>query len=299
MDLKIYRYFHQVAKLGSVREAAETLHISPSALSRHIKVLENHHDVILFCRSSKGMELTDIGEIVFQYAEMLFNQHRVLLNQINDLTNLGQGSISYGSIEGVLTSLILPAITKFQEKYPNVSFRGSIESTDNTFQLVGENAIDFGVAFDGDFRDDVENIAAFFTNIVVVTDSRNKYLNKKDINFKELVGYPIATLSDKFYTRQLLKTIEVNEGQSLNITMESDQIDFLKRAILKKSYIGIFPEFAVISELEEGVFRKIDFLNPRFCNIKTVIIQKKGRFQSSAMRIFLAYLINEIEHKLC
>lgn len=298
MDLKIYRYFYQVAKLGSVREAAEKLHISPSAISRHIKALEQSHDAILFYRSTKGMELTDIGKIIYQYSEMLFNQHRVVLNQINDLKSIGQGSIFYGSIEGVLTSLILPAITKFQEQYPNISFHGSIESTDSTYRLVGENIIDFGIAFEGMEREDVENIASFSTNIIIVTDSKNSILNRDNIKFKELTKYPIATLSDKFYTRQLLQVIEMQEATSLNIKMESDQIDFLKRFVLEKQFLGIFPEFAVIRELETGIFRKIDYQDPRLCNIKTVIIQKRQRFQSYAARVFLKYLMDEIEDKL-
>lgn len=298
MDLKIYRYFHQIAKLGTLRKASEKLHIAPSALSRHIKSLEEHHNVILFCRSSKGMELTAVGEIVYQYSERLFNQHRILLNQINDLTSVGQGSISYCAIEGVLSSIILPAVTEFQKNFPCISFHGSIESTDSAYKLVSEGVIDFGIAFEGDYHNDIENIAEFYSDIIIVTDSENSFLKTNIIHFEELAKHPVATLSDSFYTRQILHKIELNEKISLNINMEADQIDFLKRFILKKEYIGIFPEFAVIDELEAGKLRKISYENNDLCNIKTVVIQKKCRFQSNATRMFLDYLINQIKNKL-
>ena len=63
MDLSQYYYFFEVVQAGSVRKAAEKLFVSPSALSRHIKKIEELHDAILFNRSSKGMELTEVGEL--------------------------------------------------------------------------------------------------------------------------------------------------------------------------------------------------------------------------------------------
>jgi DNA-binding transcriptional LysR family regulator len=55
--------FHSVARHGSIREAADDLHIAQSALSRQIHKLELHLGVPLLQRQARGVALTSAGEI--------------------------------------------------------------------------------------------------------------------------------------------------------------------------------------------------------------------------------------------
>jgi len=57
-------YFEEVAKRGSIRGAAERLHIAPSAINRQVIQLENHLGVALFARTSQGLRPTAAGEIL-------------------------------------------------------------------------------------------------------------------------------------------------------------------------------------------------------------------------------------------
>lgn len=294
MDLKIYRYFYEVAKTGSIRQAAENLYLSPSAISRYIKRLEDVHDATLFERSVKGMELTDIGRIIYQYVEVAINQQRMLENKISDYKNLDRGNISYSSIEGVLSSLILPTMTKFQAKYPKIAFSGTIESSYMVYKYVADGLIDIGIAFEEANRFDVEVIDYFYTDVVFITDN-NHHDIPNNLSIQTLSQYPIATLNSKFYTRQLLNSLNHKHNANLMIQMESDQIDFIKRFIANKNYIGVLPEFSVSKEIKNGLFRKINCQDDSLEKIKTVVIQKKGRFHSNAMHVFISYLMNEIK----
>lgn len=298
MDLKVYRFFYEVAISGSIREASDKLFISPSALSRHIKTLEEQYNTELFSRSRQGMELTDTGKVVFLYVQNFINSQRILKNQINELKNVDTGSIYYGTIEGVLGSLILPAINKFQKIYPNVTFTGTVKSSDHTYKLVEENMIDFGVAFEAVDRFNIEVIGSFYTDLIFVVSNKKK-ISRKETQWEDLAQWPLVTLTSKFYTRKKIDIIAREHNTHLNIVIESDQISFLKKCILDNpNYLGIFPEFAVLEELELGDLIKINYNNDRLKNIKTVIFQKKGRHQSHAMSKFLSYLLNEVDNKL-
>lgn len=65
-------YFWHVAKVGNLTKAAEMLHISQSALSVQIKLLEESIGSQLFKRQNRRLILTDIGSITFSYAESIF-----------------------------------------------------------------------------------------------------------------------------------------------------------------------------------------------------------------------------------
>ncbi|QQK76207.1 LysR family transcriptional regulator [Salicibibacter cibarius] len=79
MNLQMLYYFIQVAKEQSITKAATKLFISQPALSKQIKKLEGVLGFLVLRRSSKGIELTERGEALFQDLEPLFSDvHRAI-----------------------------------------------------------------------------------------------------------------------------------------------------------------------------------------------------------------------------
>ena len=69
MNILHMRYAVEVARLGSLNKAAETLLVAPPNISRSIKELEADLGIVIFNRSAKGMELTPDGEEFLDYAQ--------------------------------------------------------------------------------------------------------------------------------------------------------------------------------------------------------------------------------------
>lgn len=65
-------YFWAVAKEGNLTRAAEALHVSQSALSTQIRVLEDQLGHPLFIRSGRSLRLTEAGQLVLDYADTIF-----------------------------------------------------------------------------------------------------------------------------------------------------------------------------------------------------------------------------------
>ena len=78
MNLLHMKYAVEVARLGSLNKAAETLMIAPPNLSRSIKELEADLGITIFRRSSKGMVLTPDGEEFMEYArDILYRINKI------------------------------------------------------------------------------------------------------------------------------------------------------------------------------------------------------------------------------
>jgi len=75
-------YFWMVAKEGSVRAAAEQLHIAQPSISAQVHALEEAFGDRLFCRSGRGLALTEAGQLVYSYADDIFSLGRELLNAV-------------------------------------------------------------------------------------------------------------------------------------------------------------------------------------------------------------------------
>jgi LysR family transcriptional activator of nhaA len=76
-------YFWHVYKEGSVVGAAEALYLTPQTITGQIKALEERLQGKLFKRKGRGLEPTELGELVFRYADRMFTLSQEMLDIIN------------------------------------------------------------------------------------------------------------------------------------------------------------------------------------------------------------------------
>jgi len=77
-------YFFAVARTGSISKASEELHVSSPAISAQVRCLEEHFGEKLLARSGRNLVLTEMGRIVFSYAEEIFTLGQELMNTVKD-----------------------------------------------------------------------------------------------------------------------------------------------------------------------------------------------------------------------
>ena len=92
-------YFWMVAKEGHLTRAAQQLHVSQSALSSQIRQLQDQLGHELFTRDGRSLRLTEIGHLVLEYAESIFNLGSELLaltesGELQQLQRLRIGSVA-------------------------------------------------------------------------------------------------------------------------------------------------------------------------------------------------------------
>lgn len=73
VNLDLYRVFNSVAKCGSLTKAAKELYISQPAVSLAVKQLESQLGAALFNRTHRGMELTEIGKLIYEDVNSALN----------------------------------------------------------------------------------------------------------------------------------------------------------------------------------------------------------------------------------
>ncbi|MFM1987434.1 MAG: hypothetical protein RJA99_391 [Pseudomonadota bacterium] len=82
LNYKHLHYFWTVAKVGGVVRAAETLHVTPQSISGQLRLLEEQVGARLLRRAGRGVELTDTGRMVFEYADRAFTAGDELLGAL-------------------------------------------------------------------------------------------------------------------------------------------------------------------------------------------------------------------------
>jgi LysR family transcriptional activator of nhaA len=91
-------YFWQVARVGNLTKTAEMLHVSQSALSKQISLLEESIGKQLFTRENRKLVLTDVGKTTFSYAESIFKLGSELENSLNHGAQNESQTLSIGML---------------------------------------------------------------------------------------------------------------------------------------------------------------------------------------------------------
>ena len=120
INYELYKVFYHVASSLSFSEASKQLFISQSAVSQSIKVLEKKLGITLFIRSTKRVQLTPEGEILFRYVEPAVNLIQRGEAQIMESSALGGGQIRIGASDTICRYFLVPYLNRFHREHAGV-----------------------------------------------------------------------------------------------------------------------------------------------------------------------------------
>ncbi|USD67309.1 LysR family transcriptional regulator [Vibrio sp. SCSIO 43136] len=118
---RVHRYFLMVARTGNIKKAAEQLYVTQPALTSAIKKLEADMGVPLLIRRSKGVDLTEYGEVFLRYVEEEQDKHLTMMHSIQDMYQREQGKLKVGVGEVWWELFARHSITQYQQQNPNSS----------------------------------------------------------------------------------------------------------------------------------------------------------------------------------
>lgn len=140
--LDAIRGFVAVARRMSITVAAQDLCLTQSAVSRQVKLLEDHLGTPLLVRKARAIELTDAGEQLYQLASPWFEQ---LSEFSRSLTQGGRVStVTITASVGVASLWLLPRLGSFQAQHPNIDIR--VAANNRLLDLETEN-IDLAIRY--------------------------------------------------------------------------------------------------------------------------------------------------------
>ena len=121
MEIRVLRYFLEIARENNMSRAAETLHVSQPTLSKQMKDLESELGKKLFRRGSTSVSLTDEGMLLRKRAEDILAMVDKTTEEFRELDNITGGEVHIGCAESYLIKHLAQAIKDFKKKISAVS----------------------------------------------------------------------------------------------------------------------------------------------------------------------------------
>ncbi len=145
MEIRVLRYFLEIARAGNMTRAAETLHVSQPTLSKQIKDLEQELGKKLFRRSSSAMTLTDEGMLLRKRAEDIVAMVDKTSDEFKSMNDITGGEVHIGCAESHQVKYLAQTIKEFKVKYPMFRFHLTSGNTEQVAERLDRGLIDFAV----------------------------------------------------------------------------------------------------------------------------------------------------------
>ena len=263
ISLEYYKVFYNVAKLGSISAAANSLFISQPAVSQAIKHLETELDARLFNRTSKGVRLTPEGEALYNMISQGYDYFLRAENMFRDIHALQAGEIRIGASDMTLQYYLLPYLESFHSKYPNVKIRVTNGPTPETVKALRAGEIDFGIVTTPVISDKWMTVTpvrkiqdCFVAGIKFIG------LKGKTLSLAELAKYPLTMLEKKTSSRRYIDNLFVQEGCVVQPEFELATSDLIVQFALRGLGIGYVTQDFAQPYLDRGQLFKLQLADP-------------------------------------
>lgn len=247
MEIRQLNYFIKAAELLHFTEAAAASFVTQSTLSQQIKQLEEELGMLLFDRIGKQVRLTEAGNVFLLHARQIILDIKKSKQAIFELANMVNGELRIG-VTYAFSSLLLPALTPFSEKYPGIMIHveyGTAGVLENKLRMAD---LDIILAFheqaDGE---GLEMQPLFSSRIMMVVSKKNPLAQLNKITLKELGKLEMILPSNGFSSRDLLNEIFRKNKISPNIKIEMNDVHSLLSMVESGNWVTIINEKAIIT----------------------------------------------------
>lgn len=242
-------YFNEVVRLGSIRQAAERLHVSASSISRQIQKLEHMFGTELIVRHPQGVKLTPAGEVVARFIQGRAREMQRVKTSIDALKGLHSGHVCIYTVEGMIGGLLPRALDAFCRQYPGITYEVCVAGTDDVMQAVAEDRCDIGISFHPFPRHNVVALATIQQPLHAVMAPNHPMAGRKVLAFSDLVAEPIGLPDPSFGIRHLVDHVLKSGQFDVNIRLETNSIDMLRQFAVHEMGVVFMPAFACEREL--------------------------------------------------
>lgn len=244
-DTKTLRLFVTACELRSLSQAAEKLHLAPSAASRRIQLLEKQAGSALLARRPHGVEPTAAGMTVLRYARDMLGMTEQLTGLLEEHRSGIRGFVRISASSSVLVQRLASDLSRFLAQNPEIKLELEEHPTLGTLDALDRKRVDLGAIVVGADTQRFRSFPFGGDRLVVAVPAGHAFGQREAVGFEQVVAEDIVTLEPSTALRRLLTDRARDIGQHLKLRVQVSSFEVVGLMIAKGLGIGILPEHAV------------------------------------------------------
>ena len=252
MDLRQLEIIRAIADTGSFTAAGEQLHVSQSAISRQILLLEEELGEPVFHRIGRRIRITPAGESLLQLSHRVFRDLQETVSTISDKREALSGTMRL--VGGMTVCLyVFPALlAEVRRVHPHLDMKVTVGSAERSIAMLRSGAGDLGMITLPVEATDLVSVPVLEEELLLITYPAHPLAKKKSITPADLHKQDFVLFETGSITRRLVESFFAREGVEAEIIMETENVEIIKAMVRNGLGISIIPSQAAASDIRTG-----------------------------------------------
>jgi len=281
MNFKVLKTFCDAVDSGSFSRAAQLNGVTQSAVSQQLANLERELSAILLDRGRGLVVPTEAGKALYEGAQEILRCWEQMLFSVRSVSDEIRGVVRVGTIYSVGFDLLYPYIRRFLRDYPQVNLQVEYTRWSRINAAVLSGEMDLGVVAYPERRRSLEIIPFADQELGLVCAPTHRLARRRE----KFVAFE-AKIPTRVYIDRTLR----RHGVAVDVAMEFDNIETLKRAVEVDAGLSILPLDNVTREIAAGLLAYVRFGDREKWVRRIGIIRRVGKAATPAERALLELL---------
>ena len=250
------RVFNEVAKHLSFVKAAQSLHLTPPAITMQIKELEGHVGLPLFDRTGKKVSLTTTGEYMLVYVRKILATLKDAEDATARLQKLEVGTLTIGMVS--TAKYFLPhLLAEFKREHAGIDVKLVVGNRVQLVSLLERSEVD--IAIMGRPPEKMATRAEPFAAHphVFIAAPSHPLAGQNEVSVLSMLSEPFISREQGSGTRAALEKFLQRQTIELNIAMEADSNETIKQAVMAGMGISFLSLHTIGLELDHQLLKII------------------------------------------
>ncbi|RLJ64466.1 LysR family hydrogen peroxide-inducible transcriptional activator [Lacinutrix venerupis] len=186
MTITQLSYVLAVAEHQNFTKAAEKCFVTQPTLSMQIQKLEDQLDILIFDRSKKPIELTEVGKKIVSQAKNIVNESHRIQDIVDQQKGFIGGEFKLGIIPTVMPTLLPMFLKTFVKKYPKVKLKIEELTTEDIITKINDGHLDAAIAATPLENDSIKERVLYFEPFMAYIPQSHRLSAKKTITTDDL-----------------------------------------------------------------------------------------------------------------
>lgn len=290
MQLDDMKIFCDIIETGSFSRAAALNSLTQTAVTRRVQAIESKLGTLLIDRSKgrRGNGPTPAGAVFYDGCRDILGRYRDLSERVNDVVGDVTGTVRVATIYTVGLHELPRYVRAFLQRYPNARIQLEYNRTNRIYDDCLSERIELGIVAYPAEQSRISVAPLRTDRLVVICAPDHPLAERRTVSLRQLARTPFIGFEKDIPTRQAIDRHAEAAGVRLDIGMEFDNIETIKRSVELGLGVSAVPSVTVVQEVRVGSLRAIP-LRP-VIDRPIGVISKRNRTLSVAARKFIDLL---------
>jgi len=285
IDILGVQAFVAVADQGGFQKAADTLHLTQTAVTQRLRNLEDFLGVTLMERTTRSVALTRIGRDFLPQARRLLAELSTALTEIRETGRAARGDVSIACVPTVGVQYLPSILQEYAVRYPENRIKVLDHASSGVAEAVLRREAEFGINIAGPHQPELDSVPLLEDEFVLICREDHALARKRRVAWRQLAPHPLIFAGQVSGNRVLLDMALANGGLALQFNYEVQRSSTAVGLVAEGVAAAVVPRLAMQKGAYPGI-RVIALIEPVVSRTLVLVARKSARLSPAAQALY-------------